>query len=84
MMESKTDDNAMVSASPAAGSVDQVDYIDPVIEKRTILKMDTVVLGCFGVMYLLANLDRNNLVCSSHHQSSHLTNLSATRATPTS
>jgi hypothetical protein len=36
--------------------------IDPVIEKRTMLKMDTVVLGCFGSMYLLANLDRNNLV----------------------
>ncbi|KAH7325616.1 high-affinity nicotinic acid transporter [Stachybotrys elegans] len=35
--------------------------IDPVVERRTMLKMDTVVLGCFGVMYLLANLDRNNL-----------------------
>lgn len=37
-------------------------FIDPAIEKRTIRKLDLVVLGCFGIMYLLANLDRNNLV----------------------
>ncbi|KAH8907947.1 high-affinity nicotinic acid transporter [Coniochaeta sp. PMI_546] len=36
-------------------------FIDPAIEKRTIRKLDLVVLGCFGIMYLLANLDRNNL-----------------------
>jgi hypothetical protein len=41
-------------------------YIDPVIERRTVRKLDLVVLGCFGIMYLLANLDRNNLV--SHHR----------------
>ena len=29
------------------------------------LKLDAVVLGCFGVIYLLANLDRNNLVSAS-------------------
>jgi hypothetical protein len=36
--------------------------IDPVLHKRVMLKLDAVVLGCFGVIYLLANLDRNNLV----------------------
>lgn len=41
-------------------------YIDPVIQRRTILKLDTVVLGCFGIMYLLANLDRNNLVSGAY------------------
>lgn len=37
-------------------------YIDPAVQRRTLLKVDTAVLGCFGIMYLLANLDRNNLV----------------------
>ena len=36
--------------------------IDPVLHNRVMLKLDAVVLGCFGVIYLLANLDRNNLV----------------------
>ena len=54
------------------GVTDSVDmeqserYIDPVIQRRTILKLDTVVLGCFGIMYLLANLDRNNLVSDAY------------------
>ena len=39
-------------------------YIDPAVEKRTMWKVDLVVMGCFGIMYLLANLDRNNLVSS--------------------
>ena len=39
--------------------------IDPVLHKRVMLKLDAVVLGCFGVIYLLANLDRNNLVSAS-------------------
>lgn len=53
-----------VSQSPKATSVDMepANAIDPAIQKRTILKVDTVILGCFGIMYLLANLDRNNLV----------------------
>jgi hypothetical protein len=53
-----------VAQSPTTGSVvmEPAGAIDPVIHKRTMLKLDTVVLGCFGVMYLLANLDRNNLV----------------------
>ena len=57
----KTDDPIH---SPAVGSVDMEpdNAIDPAIHKRAILKLDTVVCGCFGMMYLLANLDRNNLV----------------------
>ena len=62
--ESKNPD---ISQSPTAPSVEmtQTEFIDPKLEKRTMLKVDTVVLGCFGIMYLLANLDRNNLVGSS-------------------
>lgn len=63
-------DNAEIKAqnvnqSPAATSVvdvEPINVIDPAIQKRTMLKVDTVVLGCFGIMYFLANLDRNNLV----------------------
>lgn len=59
------------SKSPVAASIAMESAtIDPVIHKRAMLKFDTVVLGCFGIMYLLANLDRNNLVsfaCSVSH-----------------
>ncbi|KAH7024853.1 high-affinity nicotinic acid transporter [Microdochium trichocladiopsis] len=52
-----------VSNSPEAVSLsaDPRDTIDPVIHKRAMFKLDMVVMGVFGVMYLLANLDRNNL-----------------------
>lgn len=36
--------------------------IDPAVQKSAIFKIDVAVLGCFGLMYFLANLDRNNLV----------------------
>ena len=36
--------------------------VDKAVEKRLLLKFDTAVMGCFGLLYLLANLDRNNLV----------------------
>jgi hypothetical protein len=69
MLEAMSADGAEVKApdvsqSPKAPSVDMepANAIDPAIQKRTILKVDTVILGCFGIMYLLANLDRNNLV----------------------
>lgn len=65
MMKYETSKGPDVSASQDASIADMErtrEIIDPVIEKRTMLKVDTVVLGCFGVMYLLANLDRNNLV----------------------
>jgi prephenate dehydratase len=39
--------------------------IDSVLHKRVMLVLDAVVLICFCVIYLLANLDRNNLVRSS-------------------
>lgn len=45
--------------------MERYEQIDPVIEKRTLLKLDTVVMGCFGIMYLLATLDRNNLVSNT-------------------
>ena len=66
MMETdmpKSDEKGQLP-TPVAGSIDMERYeqIDPVIEKRTLLKLDTVVMGCFGIMYLLATLDRNNLV----------------------
>ncbi|KEY71706.1 hypothetical protein S7711_02935 [Stachybotrys chartarum IBT 7711] len=64
MMKYETSKGPDVSASQDASIADMErtrEIIDPVIEKRTMLKVDTVVLGCFGVMYLLANLDRNNL-----------------------
>lgn len=72
---------AEIPKSPAVeqkgvtGSVDMEQserYIDPVIQRRTILKLDTVVLGCFGIMYLLANLDRNNLVSQAHLDFAHI------------
>lgn len=64
-MKSETNKESQVVDAQAASSLDmeQADrYIDPAIQKRAMLKFDTVVLGCFGMMYLLANLDRNNLV----------------------
>ncbi len=65
-METDTPKSNEKDQSPTSvtGSIDMERYeqIDPVIEKRTLLKLDTVVMGCFGVMYLLATLDRNNLV----------------------
>lgn len=51
--------------SISAEVIEQYNMIDPKIHKKAMLKLDTVVLGCFGIMYLLANLDRNNLVSSS-------------------
>lgn len=68
-MNPETGIKTSAADSKAASSLDmeQADrFLDPVIEKRAILKLDTVVLGCFGVMYLLANLDRNNLVRDNH------------------
>lgn len=59
-------------------------YIDPVIQKRTILKLDTVVLGCFGIMYLLANLDRNNLVSNIYVEQMASQGLTELRVQPTS
>ncbi|EEY14812.1 high-affinity nicotinic acid transporter [Verticillium alfalfae VaMs.102] len=52
-----------VTTTPTAGSVvaESSNAIDPVLQKRVMLKLDAVVLGCFGIMYLMANLDRNNL-----------------------
>jgi hypothetical protein len=63
-MKSETSKSSdAVAESPTQGSImGQIDYIDPAIQKRTILKLDTVVMGCFGLMYFFANLDRNNLV----------------------
>jgi hypothetical protein len=64
-MSLKTDEEVAVpSQTPTtAGEVlDPTTTIDPVLHKRVMLKLDAVVLGCFGVIYLLANLDRNNLV----------------------
>ncbi|KAK0386734.1 hypothetical protein NLU13_6570 [Sarocladium strictum] len=49
------------ASSLSAGAMEACNSIDPKIHKRAMLKLDTVVLGCFGVMYLMANLDRNNL-----------------------
>lgn len=53
-----------VTTTPTAGSLiaESSNATDPVLQKRVMLKLDAVVLGCFGVMYLMANLDRNNLV----------------------
>lgn len=64
-MSLKADEkSADISQSPTAGSLvmEPTSAIDPVLHKRVMLKLDTVVLGCFGIMYLMANLDRNNLV----------------------
>ena len=54
---------ATVSQSPTDSSLvmEPTSAVDPVVHKRAMLKLDMVVMGCFGVMYLLANLDRNNL-----------------------
>lgn len=63
-----------VAQSQAASSLDQEvaeRVIDPAIQKKAILKMDIVVLGCFGIMYLLANLDRNNLVSHYNHDETY-------------
>ncbi|SPN99133.1 related to high affinity nicotinic acid permease [Cephalotrichum gorgonifer] len=49
------DESHSVDVSPTG------QQIDPAIQKRALLKFDAVVLGCFGLMYMLANLDRNNL-----------------------
>lgn len=59
---------AEATQSPTAGSLvmEPTEAIDPVLHKRTMLKLDTVIMGCFGIMYLLANLDRNNLVRISY------------------
>jgi hypothetical protein len=67
-MSFKTDEKiASESQTPAiAGEILELPgTIDSVLHKRVMLKLDAVVLGCFGVIYLLANLDRNNLVRSS-------------------
>ena len=48
--------------SMSAEALEQYNMIDPKVHKKAMLKVDTVVLGCFGIMYLMANLDRNNLV----------------------
>ncbi|KAL2205644.1 nicotinic acid plasma membrane transporter [Sarocladium strictum] len=45
----------------SAEAIEAYNTIDPKVHKRAMLKLDTVVLGCFGIMYLMANLDRNNL-----------------------
>lgn len=69
-MSLKTDEkSADVAQTPTAGSLvnEPTTAIDPVLHKRVMLKLDTVVLGCFGMMYLMANLDRNNLVSSLRH-----------------
>lgn len=60
--------------SMSAEAMEQYNTIDPVIHKRTMLKLDTVILGCFGIMYLMANLDRNNLVRThiSRQQRTHI------------
>lgn len=67
MPSAEIKNSKMRAQTPMTESVDMEQthsetFIDPVIEKRTIRKLDFVVLGCFGIMYLLANLDRNNLV----------------------
>lgn len=36
--------------------------VDPVLHRQIMRKIDTAVSGCFGLMYLLAYLDRNNMV----------------------
>jgi hypothetical protein len=67
-MSFKTDEKiASESQTPAiAGEILELPgTIDSVLHKRVMLKLDAVVLGCFGVIQLLANLDRNNLVRSS-------------------
>jgi hypothetical protein len=58
---------AVISQTPrTVGDVlEPTATIDSVLHKRVMLKLDAVVLGCFGVIYLLANLDRNNLVSAS-------------------
>ncbi|CAK7221007.1 hypothetical protein SBRCBS47491_004380 [Sporothrix bragantina] len=38
-----------------------METIDTAVQKSAIFKIDVAVLGCFGLMYFLANLDRNNL-----------------------
>ena len=67
-MSSKTDEEiaSKLQTPTTAGEILELPVtIDPVLHKRVMLKLDAVVLGCFGVIYLLANLDRNNLVgCS--------------------
>ncbi|KAM0269253.1 hypothetical protein ACHAQH_009802 [Verticillium albo-atrum] len=52
-----------VAQTPTTGSIimEPTIAIDPALHKRVMLKLDTVILGCFGIMYLLAHLDRNNL-----------------------
>jgi hypothetical protein len=67
-MSSKNNEEATVASqapNTAGNSLEPTSAIDPVLHKRVMLKLDAVVLGCFGVIYLLANLDRNNLVSAS-------------------
>ncbi|ATY66974.1 nicotinic acid plasma membrane transporter [Cordyceps militaris] len=61
--QSKTDQviKPQTAESISLEAIEQCNMIDPKIHKKAMLKLDTVVLGCFGIMYLLANLDRNNL-----------------------
>lgn len=42
--------------------------IDPVVRKKALFKIDVAVMGCFGLMYFLANLDRNNLVSTKRRE----------------
>ncbi|KAL3444614.1 high-affinity nicotinic acid transporter [Aspergillus insuetus] len=62
MSEIKSIDPA-ASESPRAdrGYMSENGTIVDGVQKRALFKFDMVVMGCFGVMYLLANLDRNNL-----------------------
>ncbi|KAL2812920.1 major facilitator superfamily domain-containing protein [Aspergillus cavernicola] len=56
------DHNASESSGADRGSMSgHGEEIHAAVQKRALLKFDMVVMGCFGVMYLLANLDRNNL-----------------------
>ncbi|OAA58437.1 Major facilitator superfamily domain, general substrate transporter [Niveomyces insectorum RCEF 264] len=59
-----TSEKGVVSPTPEGTSVEIAfsgGQIDRAVEKRMLLKFDVAVMGCFGVLYLLANLDRNNL-----------------------
>jgi len=66
-MASKNDEEGAVISQTPTAAIDLLEpttIIDPVLHKRVMLKLDAVVLGCFGVIYLLANLDRNDLARS--------------------
>lgn len=60
MLEKTVNPDVQDIAQDSEGSSDHV-YIDPVLEKRVVKKLDMFIVPVFMICYLFSFLDRSNL-----------------------